>query len=65
MTIQELYNFLQPLTQPLGTICLFLMSAGILLAALIWFVRQFWGYIVAAGVLAMIVAFMGMSLGVV
>lgn len=57
MTIQELYMFLQPLTQPLGTVCLILLAAGSVIAAFIWFVRRFWMYIVAAGLLATVMAF--------
>jgi hypothetical protein len=62
MTIQELYNILQPLTQPLGTLCLFLLVSGCVAMAIVWFVRKFWMYIAAAGLLALFVAIAGMSL---
>lgn len=65
MTIQELYIFFQPLTQPLGTLCLILLAAGSVVAAFIWFVRRFWMYIVAAGLLVVVVTFLGLAWNVV
>lgn len=62
MTIRELYIFLQPLTQPLGTVCLLLLVSGCVVMALIWFVRKFWMYIAAAGLLALFVAIAEMAL---
>ena len=61
MTIQELYIFFQPLTQPLGTLCLILLAAGSVVATFIWFVRRFWMYIVAAGLLVVVAAFVSLA----
>lgn len=49
MTIIELYTFLQPLIQFLGTICLMALVCGGTIFVIAWIIRQLWKYILAFG----------------
>ena len=64
MTIMELYIFLLPLIQVLGTVCLIVLAAGSVVVTFVWIIRRIWMYIVAAGLLTVFVVFMGLMLNV-
>ncbi len=50
MSLMELYVFLAPVTQFLGTVVLFGLSFGALVFALAWFVKTYWKVLVGLGV---------------
>lgn len=54
MTIIELYTLLTPLIQFLGTICLIALSAGGMLFAITWIIRNTWKYILSFGAISFV-----------
>ena len=56
MRLLELYIWLQPLTSALGTICLIVLAAAGTLYAAMWILNRIWKYLLAAGVLTVILA---------
>ena len=64
MTILELYTFLQPLTQFLGTICLVALIAACGILTLIWLFRIIWRFVVATGAIAFFALFLNLVLEV-
>lgn len=52
MSIIELYTFLLPLINLLGTVCLIGLVAGSVLYVMVWIIKRFWKGVVAVGVLS-------------
>lgn len=68
MTIQ-LFPFLEPILHALihilGTICLFLLSAGGFLWFAAWLIQRIWKYVLAVGAIVFLVAALALTLGVI
>ena len=63
MTIVELYVFLQPLIQVVGTICLIGLVSGGIIFSIAWVIRKLWMYILAFGAAAFALAAAALVIG--
>lgn len=50
MSIIELYTFLLPLINLLGTVCLIALTAGSVLYVMYWILKRIWKGVVVVGV---------------
>lgn len=63
MTILELYNFLLPLINFLGTICLIVLVAGGTLFTIAWIVKKLWKYILTFSTISFVLYIAVLILG--
>ena len=56
MSLIELYIWLQPFTSALGTVCLIVLAAAGTLYAVMWVLNRIWKYLLAGGVITVILA---------
>lgn len=55
MTIIELYSFLLPFINFLGTICLIALVAGGALFTIAWIIKRFWKYILTFSTISFVI----------
>lgn len=55
MTWVELFTAFHPVIDVLGTLCLIVLTFGSTLLVIVWVIKKTWKFIVAAGVITLIV----------